>query len=423
MQLRALHLVAAIGVVATLAPATGRADDRVDVSTTWFQENRNGGEGGLTVVHPQVDLGTDLGEHVALGARYAADVVSGATASVYSVDAVSSATTFSDVRNEGSVSLGFAGSRSRVSFNAGTGVERDYTSLTFGGNGSIDLPGKNTNIAVAYNLNLDEVCDRENANTTPLERRALIGDDPCAKSSGIFGKDSPGMTSWRELRINTLQATVTQNLSPTLVGQVSLYGSVLKGFQSNPYRRVRVNGIEAQEHVPDVRGRVALSVRINKYLPELKAAVHGDLRGYSDTWGVESVTGEMGYSQYMGPHLLVHFRGRVYQQDAATFFKDAFFYDTEGAAGAYFTGDRELSRLRHLVTGAKLSYLAFDEQGGEVWGLFDEVRFNLKGDLLFYQNLSSDPLDRNAAGIDRQFLSTGNLLDGVVLQLSLLTTY
>ncbi|MBT8495682.1 MAG: DUF3570 domain-containing protein [Deltaproteobacteria bacterium] len=418
MQLR----LAALAVAVTTAAPLALADDRVDFSTTWYQENRNGGQGGLTVVHPQLDLGVDLGEHVSLAGRYAADVVSGATASVYSTDAVSSATTFSDYRNEGALGLGFSGSRSRVNFTVGTGVERDYASLTFGGSGSIDLPGKNTNIAASFTYNRDEVCDRINANTTPLERQALIGDDPCEKSV-IFGKSTAGQTTWRDLRIATVQTALTQNITPTIVGQLSLYGSILNGYQSNPYRRVRVNGIEAQENVPEVRARIALLARLNKYLPKMRSAVHGSLRGYSDTWGVNSVTLEMGYSQYVGKHLLFHGRARVYQQEQARFFKDAFFYETEGAAGAYFTGDRELSRLRHLVTGAKLSYIAFDDAGGEVWGLFDEVRFNLKGDVLFYDELASDPEELNMAGIGSQFLSTGNFLDGVVLHLSLLATY
>jgi hypothetical protein len=277
-------------------------------------------------------------------------------------------------------------------------------------------------LALSYTHNMDAVCDRENANTTPLERRALIGGDPCNKTV-MFGDDTPGVTVWRDLAIDTVQATLTQNVTPTLVAQAGLYGQIIRGFQSNPYRRVRVNGIEAQEHVPNVRARTSLTLRMNKYFSSLRSALHASVRGYTDTWGVESVTLDMGWSQYMGSHLLMRFRVRTYQQDSAAFFKDAFFYETEGTAGEYFTGDRELGPLRHIVPGAKITYLAFDEEGGDVWGLFDEVRINLKGDILFYDELNASNAELNPEGTDRQFLTAGQFFDGFQLQLSILTTY
>ncbi|HSR99846.1 MAG TPA: hypothetical protein VLM79_22485, partial [Kofleriaceae bacterium] len=88
-----LQLAAAIAIAAVVAPA--RADDRAEVSTSLFAEKRDGGKGGLTVIHPQADFGIDLGRFVTLDAAYSADAVSGATSTIYQVDAVSTATTFS----------------------------------------------------------------------------------------------------------------------------------------------------------------------------------------------------------------------------------------------------------------------------------------------------------------------------------------
>jgi hypothetical protein len=131
----------------------------------------------------------------------------------------------------------------------------------------------------------------------------------------------------------------------------------------------------------------------------------------------------MAYSQYLGDSLMVRFRGRVYQQSEATFFKDAFYYDTTGPAGQYFTGDRELAPIRNIITGARISYIGVDEKGGNVWGLFDEVELDLKGDILFLQELPANPTDTNPYGIDSQFLSSGQLLDAFMLQLSLQTRF
>ena len=407
----------------SVAVGLAAADDRVDFTTTWYQERRRGAR-GLTVIHPQLDVGIDAGDHASIGIGYAADAVTGATAAVYTVDATTAATEFDDLRHQGKLSLGFSGSRSSLTFIGGVAAERDYLSLQAGATAAIDLPGKNTNFALAYTHNFDQVCDRDNSEViSTLERRALTGLDPCEKKAGVLGRDVPGMTVWHDLSIDTLQATVTQNISPTLVGQLSLYGQVLRGFQANPYRRVRVLGNEPQEVVPEVRGRAAITARINKYLESLRGAMHGSVRGYSDTWGVNSLSAELAYSQYAGSSLLFRFRARVHQQSEAEFFKDAFFYEVEGPARAFFTGDRELAPVRNILTGAKLSFISVGDGGESVLGLFDELQVNLKGELLFLDELPANSLSENRDGIDEQFLSSDQFLDAFVLQLGVLAAY
>jgi len=414
--------LALVAVVLCWRPAA--ADDKVDFTTTWFQEQRKGGLGGLTVIHPQFDFGVDAGDYFSFGAGYTADVVSGATASIFRVDAISTATKFSDTRHEGHMTLGLAGSRSALSVTAGAGTERDYNSLTVSASGNIYLPGKNTNVALSYTHNSDQVCDRDNSELTPFERHALTGADPCDKKAGLFGKDRPGETIWRDLNIDTSQATVTQDLSPTMIGQITAFGQVLHGFQSNPYRRVEVgtgNGDTiSQEHVPDVRARVSVTVRFKKFIKALRAAVQFTARGYSDTWGVDSGTFGMSYSQYVGRTLLVRLRARLYQQTEAKFYKDAGAYLSGGAAGEYFTGDRELSRVRNIYTGAKLSYITAGKNGKPVWGLFDQLRFNLKGDVLILDQLRADDMNANPFNVNDQFIN-GKL--AIVLQVGLLLRY
>lgn len=404
-----------------IAPAA--AEDRFDFTTTWYQERRRG-QKGLTVIHPQLDFGTDAGDTVSLGIGYAADVVTGATAAVYNVDATTAATEFDDVRHQGQLSLGFSGSRSSLTFIGGVASERDYLSIQAGATAAIDLPGKNTNFALAYTHNFDEVCDRDNSQViSTLERRALTGLDPCRKKAGLLGRDTPGMTVWQDLSIDTVSATVTQNISPTLVGQLNLYGQVLRGFQANPYRRVRVLGNEPQEVLPEVRGRAAITARVNKYLESLRGAMHGSVRGYSDTWGVNAVSAELAYSQYAGRSLLFRFRTRLHQQTEAKFFKDAFFYEVEGPARAFFTGDRELAPVRNILAGAKLSFISVGKDGENVLALFDEIQVNIKGDLLFLDELPANSLSENRDGIDEQFLSSDQFLDAFVLQLGILASY
>ncbi|TMQ22805.1 MAG: DUF3570 domain-containing protein [Deltaproteobacteria bacterium] len=412
--------LAAVALAAVAPPAS--ADDRAEVSTSLFAETRDGGKGGLTVIHPQADVGVDIGRFVSLDASYAADAVSGATSVIYQVDATTSATSFSDLRHEGTVGLGFHGRRSRISVSATLGTERDYLSRQLGGTASIDLPGRNTTVALAYSHSFDLVCDKDNGMLSPQEAKALTGADPCDKSGGIFGKDRPGITVWRALSIDTAQATLTQNLSPTMNLQIAGYGQVLEGFQSNPYRRVRIGENSPQEHIPDTRDRWSLSARLNRFLPRLHSAVHFDARFYDDTWGVIGGDVELGYSQYVGKSLLFKLHARVYQQTAAKFFKDAFFYQTQSTAGAYFTGDRELSPVRNATLGGKLTLITL---GGDkpVWGLFDKLQLNVKADVLMLAVLPADNLADNPMGIDRQFIYGNSLIDAVILQLGLLGNY
>src|SRR5262249_51654932 len=161
------------------------------------------------------------------------------------------ATKFSDVRHEGNLAFGFQGRRSRLVFNGTLGTERDYLSRQIGATGSIDLPGRNTTVALAYSHSFDQVCDRDNSGLMPLAFRALTGADPCNKTAVIVGKDTPGTTIWHDLSIDTAQTTITQNLTPTMNFQAAVYGQVLEGFQSNPYRRVKVGGNAPQEHIPN----------------------------------------------------------------------------------------------------------------------------------------------------------------------------
>lgn len=407
-------------LVLLLATAPALAEDRSEVSTQLFVEKREGGKGGLVVVHPAATFGIDLGRFVTFDLDYSADAVSGATATIYQVDAVSTATKFSDFRNEVTMNFGFQGKRSRISFSGTFGTERDYLSREIGGSASIDLPGRNTTVGLAYTHGGDQVCDKDNGMATPLESRALIGSDPCNKSGFVSGTDTPGATVWKDLTIDTASLTITQNISPTMNAQFAVYGQISEGFQSNPYRRVRIGPNSPQEHVPDTRDRWSISARINRYLPKLKAAVHFDARFYDDTWGVVAGNVELGYSQYVGKNLLLKLHARVYQQSAASFFKDAFFYETESTAGEYFTGDRELAPVRNVNLGGKLTLITIGEDK-PVWGLFDKLQLLVKGEIMLFDNLAADA--GNSAGIDKQFINGGSLIDAVVIQLGLLGNY
>ena len=95
---------------------------------------------------------------------------------------------------------------------------------------------------------------------------------------------------------------------------------------------------------------------------------------------------------------------------------------TESTAGEYFTGDRELSPVRSALFGGKLTLISVGEDK-PVWGLFDKLQFNVKGDIMLLMPVAADSTADNPMGIDNQFLNGNKLIDGVVLQVGLLGNY
>jgi hypothetical protein len=400
-------------IALALAAIPARADDRVDTSFTYFLERRPEGS-SLSVYRPQFDFGLDLGSIFSLGAGYEADVVSGATPSVYApqapgrVDAVTAASQFSDTRHSGHAVLGMTGARSSLSAGYRYSTERDYRSHEITVTGSVDLAGKNTTFGLAYTRNIDQVCDFDNGDAEPLSRRPLSGQNPC------FTDDMTARTVARSLGIDTAQATLTQVVTPTLVLQVGLFGQIAQGFQGNPYRRVRVFDVSPQENVPALRDRGALFLRGNLALPGAHAAASLFVRAYADTWGIVSGDVEADYHQYLGPHLLVRLRGRVYQQTGASFFKTADEYALMGPAGRYFTGDREHAPFRDVLGGAKLSYIVTPPAGQSVLGVFNDLDFHIGAQVIWYQ-----PLEDGEPAV----FAGGPFPDVVVSEVGLLLRY
>jgi len=78
--------------------------------------------------------------------------------------------------------------------------------------------------------------------------------------------------------------------------------------------------------------------------------------------------------------------------------------------------------VRNGIIGGKLTVITV---GGDhpVWGLFDKLQFNVKGDILFLDRLPANNLADNQMGIDKQFLYGNSFLDAVILQLALQGNY
>ena len=339
------------------AAAVARAEapgGQVDASLHVFSEPAP--SQSVVVVTPAVQGRADIKKWISLGVDFAADIVSGATPRTYGTpDAVTAATPFDDVRAQ-------LGARAEV--NAGPftgsagyrfGIERDYRShaLTLGA--KLDLFQHNTTLALDYAHAFDSVCDLDNGNLAVTLRQ------PLTKSNGCFS-GTQGLTE-EPLAIDDLVFTWTQVLAPRWIAVLGVTYEHLDGFQSNPYRRVRLDQgtLYAQESHPRLRDRGSVNGRLRFAVPRVGHAVLGlDLRFYNDSWGIYSGSGDLSWDQeHYNGRLRWRAHVRYYQQTKAIFYRDAGWsnsYERAGPAGQYFTGDREMAPLGDFIVGGVLGY-------------------------------------------------------------------
>lgn len=378
MQLRFLItlLLGAAAVWAAAAPARA-AEVEAAQRVTFFREP-SASNAGITVIHPQTDASVVLGSTVGLAAGYAVDVVSGATPRVFGVDAVSTATKFSDNRHQVRGTLSYLRSVADVAVTGTYAWESDYKSTAVTVATRSDVRDHTFTLGLSYTHNFDSVCDQNNQLTagSPLDRIALASSENCFKGTA-------DVTS-RRLHIDSLEPSVTWAVTPRLLVQGGGTIQVLDGFQANPYRRVALGsaGRTPQESLPLTRQRFALFARAAYVFPRTRTSLHVTARAYRDTWGVEAATGELNINQYLAKFLILSARARMHAQRGAQFYMTPQDY-RGGPNGRYWTGDRELSPMGNYLLGGKIAYLRIPESRGS--SFINEIEAAAKWEGLFYQ--------------------------------------
>ncbi len=402
-RIRLAAWLLALLVAWLLAPhgsAEAGDEDEVRAAFTYFQEPAPNTP--LIVFHPQVLYSQDYTPNFGLALGYDADVVTGATPQIFGVDATTSATSFKDTRHNGTLGLRFMGEKASLRVGGGFAGEKDYLSGTVSVGSTADLFNRNTQVSLDYSHNFDRVCDAANAATQNLlELRALDSSVDCFKDSA--------QTTTRKLSIDSVQLAVTQVLTPWALMQVGVSGQHLRGFQSNPYRQVLLGRRAVQERVPGIRNRGALFARAKFALKPIRGSIDLMARLYADSWAIEAFTGEAAWNQYLARPLILRLRARWHIQDSALFYRDGNEYASGGAAGSYWTGDRELSALMNTTLGAKLTYLWRTRMGSRLKRV-DGISLSAKADLLFYRSRTPNP------GFSPNAERTQGLLDAVVIQ-------
>ena len=376
-----IPIVAAV-IVLTGAIATRSSPARADVEAathlTIFTEPSKANQ-GLRVIHPQTEVSATAGSF-GIAAGYELDVVSGATARVFgeesAPDAVSGAT-FSDTRQAARGSLSFE--TATVAFSGGYsyGFENDYKSHTLTAQARGDFFERIFSLSLGYTRNFDRVCDEANDFVPDA-----IDRQPLGTSEGCFKVGSDKAV--RKLSIDTFEPALSWTATPLTLLAAGLSLQVLDGFQSNPYRTVRIgtSGRTPQEHVPEWRQRYAVFARLHQAIPLARSAVRLGGRLYRDSWDVRAASIDGEWLSYFGPALILGVRGRWHKQGSATFFRTAQDLRLLGPTGKYWTGDRELASLSNLMVGGVITFVKAPPTDSP--SFYKDLEIDVRFDLLYY---------------------------------------
>ena len=347
-------------------------DDRADILYHLYDG------GGVTIDGPSILVRKKVGKSVSLVGNYYVDMISSA-----SIDVVTTASPYTEEREQLSLGMDYLRGNTTMSVSITNSEESDFTSDSYRFSVSQDMFGDLTTLTLAYSLGDDEV------------RRS---DDD------TFVRDAD-----RQFYSVGLTQIVTRNL---IMG-LSVETITDEGFLNNPYRTVRyvdatspVGYSYEPELYPNTRTSTAVGIRARYYLP-YRAAIQGEYRFFTDTWGIISHTGAISYTHPWGPFTFTG-KYRFYTQSQADFYSDLF---PRSEATNFRGRDKELSEFVSQTFRLQASYELFREwnfiEKGTVNLIFDQLLIDYDNfrDLTSGASVGQEPLYALDAGVYQLFFS------------------
>ena len=340
---RILALAGLALVTGSAAHAAVLPDDRADA----LYHRYDGG--GVTIDGPSLLLRKKFAEKYSVSANYYMDMVSSA-----SIDVMTTASPYKEERTQGSLAFDMLQGKTQYSVSYTLSDENDYTANTASFDLSQDIFGDLTTVSFGFSQGWDEVRKR--------------GDDTFAES-----------VDRRNYRFG-----LQQILTPRLMAGLNYEVITDEGFLNNPYRSVRyldetsARGYSYQpELYPHTRTSNAIAINARYYLP-YRAAVHGEYRYYTDTWGIDANTVSLGYTHPWGKRWIFEAGYRWYDQSAADFYSDLF---PRADAQNFLARDKELSTFTSHMFSLGASY----ELPSLGWERLRRSTVNLYYDRINYQ--------------------------------------
>lgn len=313
------------------ASAAVLPEDRLDT-----MEHEYSG-GGITVSGPSILVRKSIGSSVSVSANYYVDMISSA-----SIDVLAQASKYSEQRIQKSVGFDYLHDRTTYNFGYITSDENDYHSKTYNFGATQTFFGDLTTLGYGMAFGQD-----------------IVG----RNNKGVPDPDYKLNKQHRSYNIS-LSQILTKNLITDLTFESGSDACIgMKEGQSclnNPYRSVRYldptnpKGYSANESefYPLTHNMDAVGLGVMYHLP-YAASLRGDLRQFTDSWGIKAHNAELRYTQTFNKDFLVEVKYRVYTQTAADFYSDLFpFKDSQN----FLARDRELSTFTSNSFGVGVTY-------------------------------------------------------------------
>ncbi len=337
--------------------------------------------GGMEINGPSLLIRKMLGTSTSVSANYYVDSISSA-----SIDVITSASPYKEERKEHSVGIEYLHDKSIMSLNYTNSEENDFSAKTYSVGISQDFFGDLTTLSMGYARGKDDVMR--------IEKRP----DGTKSLDTNFGTEYADRHNFR--------LGLSQILSKHLIAGMNYELITDKGFLNNPYRTVRFADGSANEfeEYPNTRSSNAVTAQLKYYLP-YRAAVSGEYRLFSDTWGINANNIKLAYTHPIDKEWIIDLRYRHYDQSRASFYSDVF--NTPGVQ-TFMARDKELSTYTNQTVGFSVSY----DLGQQDWKLIDKGSINFAFDhMMFdYQNFRDASVTGIPIGTEPLYSFSSNVM-------------
>jgi hypothetical protein len=332
-------------VLVTVLINTGYAatlpEQRVDVNYHQYSG------GGIDVRNPALLVRKSLLDNYSVTAGYQVDQVSGA-----SIDVEARASTYKEERTAVSLGVDYVHEKTMLALGFNQSEENDFDAQSLHLDLRQEFFADMTTVSLGYSQGEDDIAQTGVAEFAEQAKR-------------------------RHFRVG-----ISQVLSPRWIANLSAETISDEGYLQNPYRAVRYRdlsfpaGFTYQEEIyPRTRTSRAIALRLRQYL-EHHAAVHYDLRNYSDSWGIGAVEIDLGYVYpFARSGWELETRIRHYRQSSADFYRDLFDFQDQTNFRAR---DKELSEFYSTTLGLGVRY-SFKLHS---WQAVDRAAVNLLYDFM-----------------------------------------
>lgn len=309
--------------------------------------------GGVQVNGPSLLVRKNTSTNTSVFYNYYVDHITSA-----SLDVLIGGSKYNEERTEQSVGVDYLHGKTTTSLSYTNSAENDYNAGTFSFNISQDFFGDLSTLSIGYSQGNDTVGKLNDVDQATINRQSYrMGLSQVVSKNLILG------FGWETI---TDEGTSIGTSTVTLNNPYRAYSYC----SDNPCTSTSSRAFEPEKY-PRTRTSNALAIR-GSYFLAYRAALHGEVKLFQDSWGVDGLTYEIGYT-HPKVDWTFDFRARWYDQTKADFYRDLFDYADQFE---FMARDKELSTFQSMALGVTASK-EFAKGG---WGWIDKGSLNVSWD-------------------------------------------